>query len=211
MKIIKLNRLNWKKNKRGVAIEKHYNIIILTTLIGFGIVIGSLIIAKTTSELNSSIDTLYNNFISSIKEKTFFTIFCDTFFTSMIYIFLFFIMGTNALGIPFVYFLTCIKGIGNGIISGYLYSIYGLKGVGFSTLVLFPYAIISGIIIIMMGDSSLKLSKNIFHDLRSKPPVHKEITIKKYCINYIVYTAFFILASMIDAIFKVSFSSAFNI
>ena len=206
-----MNNVNLIKNRRGVVIDKNYNIIILTTLIGFGIVIGSLIIAKTTSTLNNSLNALYNNFISSIKEKTFISIFCDTFVSSMIYLFLFFIMGTNAFGIPFVYFITCIKGIGNGIISGYLYSTYGLKGVGFSTLILFPYAIASGIIIIMMGDSSLKLSKKIFDDLTGRPQLYKGITIKKYCINYIVYTAFFVIASVIDAIFKASFSNAFNI
>ncbi|MBR5273085.1 MAG: stage II sporulation protein M [Clostridia bacterium] len=211
MNIIKTRKINWKNKRRIILLEKNYNVIILTILIGFGIVIGALIFSKTTSDLNNSIDVLYDNFVSSAREKSFISNFTDTFINSMVYLFLFFIMGTNAVGIPFIYFITCIKGIGNGIISGYLYSTFGLQGVGFSTLVIFPYALISGIIVILMGDSSIKLSKNIFLSMTGKSYTESEITIKKYCINFIIYTAFFIVASMIDAIFKVSFSNTFNI
>lgn len=211
MNIISSSQIKWKNKNILQTIEKNYNIIILTTLIGFGIIIGSILISRTSSEFNNSIDNLYNNFVASIKEKSFISTFFDTFFTSMVYIFLFFIMGTNALGVPFVYFLACIKGIGNGIISGYLYMTFGLQGVGFSTLVLFPYALFSSIIIILMGNSSLKMSKTIFSGLNGKFPNFNEITIKKYCVNFLIYTAFFLVASIIDAIFKVSFSDVFSI
>ena len=129
----------------------------------------------------------------------------------MVYVFMFFITGTNALGIPFVYFLTCIKGIGNGIISGYLYTSFGLQGVGFSTLVLFPYALSSGIIVITMGNSCLKMSKSIFSTLSGKFADANEITIKKYCVNFLIYTALFVASSLVDAIFKASFSGVFSI
>lgn len=211
MNIVTTSNLRPKKKITLQLIEKNYNIIILTSLLVFGIIIGSLIISKNSSDFNSSISVLYDNFISSIREKRFISTFFDTFFTSMMYIFLFFIMGTNALGVPFIYFLTCIKGIGNGIISGYLYMTFGLQGVGFSTLVLFPYALSSGIIVIMMGNSSLKMSKSIFSGLSTKFSNHSEITIKKYCVNFLIYTAFFIISSLIDAIFKASFSGVFSI
>lgn len=211
MNIITTSKLGPKKKINLQVIEKHYNIIILTSLFIFGLIIGSLIISKNSSDFNSSISTLYDNFVTSIREKSFITTFFYTFFTSMVYVFLFFIMGTNALGVPFVYFLCCIKGIGNGIISGYLYMTFGLQGVGFSTLVLFPYALSSGIIVILMGNSSLKMSKSIFSGLSTKFANQSEITIKKYCVNYLIYTAFFIISSLIDAIFKASFSGVFNI
>lgn len=211
MNIITSPSIKWKKKNTLLKIEKNYNNIVLTTLLIFGIIIGALIIAKNSSEFNSSIQTLYDNFVKSIKNKSFISTFCDTFFTSIIYVFLFFIMGTNALGVPFVYFLTCIKGIGNGIISGYLYMTFGLQGVGFSTLVLFPYALSSSIIIIIMGNSSIKMSRSIFSGLSGKYAVSNEITIKKYCVNFLFYTAFFTISSLIDAVFKVSFSGNFSI
>lgn len=211
MNIISSSQIKWKNKNVLKSIEKNYNIIILTALVGFGIIIGSILISKTSLEFNNSIDNLYENFIASIREKSFISTLFDTFFTSMVYIFLFFIMGTNALGVPFIYFLACIKGIGNGIVSGYLYMTFGLQGVGFSTLVLFPYALFSGIVVILMGNSSLKMSKIIFSGLSGKYSNSSEITIKKYCINFLIYTAFFLVASTIDAIFKVSFSGAFNI
>lgn len=211
MNIISSSQVKWTKKNTLQIMEKNYNIIILTTLISFGIILGSIIISKTSSDFNNSINVLYDNFVASIREKSFISTFFDTFFTSMVYIFLFFIMGTNALGVPFVYFLTCIKGIGNGIISGYLYMTFGLQGVGFSTLVLFPYALLSGISVILMGNSSLKMSKSIFSGLSGKFTNSNEITIKKYCVNFLIYTALFIVASIIDAIFKVSFSGTFSI
>jgi len=211
MNIISSSQVKRKKKFTLQVIEKNYNVIILTTLIGFGIILGSIIISKTSSEFNNSINVLYDNFVASIKEKNFISSFFDTFCTSMIYVFLFFIMGTNALGVPFIYFFTCLKGIGNGIISGYLYMTFGLQGVGFSTLVLFPYALLSGITIIMMGNSSLKMSKSIFSILSAKFANSNEITIKKYCVNFLIYTALFVASSIIDAIFKVSFSGTFNI
>ena len=211
MNIISSSQIKWKNKNMLQIIEKNYNTIILTIIIGFGIIIGSIMISRTSTEFNNSINNLYDNFAASIREKSLISIFFDTFFTSMVYVFLFFIMGTNALGIPFIYFLTCTKGIGNGIISGYLYTTFGLQGVGFSTLVLFPYALFSGIIVILMGNSSLKMSKSIFSGLNGKFPNYSEITIKKYCVNFLIYTAFFLIASIIDAIFKVSFSGVFNI
>ena len=211
MNIITSSHKKIKKKNAIQIIEKNYNTIILTTLLGFGIILGSIIISKTSMEFNNSINSLYDNFVLSIREKNFISTFFDTFFTSMVYIFLFFIMGTNALGVPFIYFLTCIKGIGNGIISGYLYMTFGLQGVGFSTLVLFPYALLSGIAVILMGNSSLKMSKSIFSGLSGKFTSSNEITIKKYCVNFLIYTALFVAASIIDSIFKVSFSGTFNI
>ena len=211
MNIIASTHINQKKKNRIQVIEKNYNIIILTILIVFGIILGTIIISKTSIEFNNSINVLYDNLVASIKGKSFFSIFFDTFFSSMVYIFLFFIMGTNAIGVPFIYFLTCIKGIGNGITSGYLYMSFGLQGVGFSTLVLFPYALMSGVIVILMGNSSIKMSKYIFSGLNGKLINNNEIKIKKYCVNFLIYTALFITASIIDAIFKSSFSGAFGI
>lgn len=211
MNIISSAQMKWKKKNTLQIIDKNYNIIILTILMGFGVIIGSIIISKASTEFNSSINYLYDNFVASIKERNFGASFFDTFFTSMVYIFLFFIAGTNALGVPFVYFLTCIKGIGNGIISGYLYMTFGIKGVGFATLVLFPYALLSAVAIILMGNSSLQMSRNIFSTLSGKFAKSNEITIKKYCVNFLIYTALFVLFSIIDAIFKASFSSNFSI
>ena len=205
------HKIRWQNNARIISIEKNYNIIILTTLIGFGIIVGALIISKASLNLSGSISVIYGNYVSAIREKSFWTNLTDTFFTSIIYLVLIFIMGTNAVGIPFIYFITCIKGISIGIINGYLYASFGFKGVGFSTLVLFPYALISGVIIILAGDSAIKLSRGIFLDLINKGSTAREITIKKYCINFVIYTAFFIIASVIDAIFKLSFSEIFNI
>lgn len=211
MNIISSAQMKWKNKNTLQIIDKNYNIIILTILMGFGVIIGSIIISNASNEFNGSINYLYDNFVASIKGKNFTSSFLDTLFTSMIYIFLYFIAGTNALGVPFIYFLTCIKGIGNGIISGYLYMTFGIKGVGFATLVLLPYALLSAVTVILMGNSSLQMSKSIFTTLSGKFANSNEIKIKKYCVNFLIYTALFVLFSIIDAIFKASFSSSFSI
>ena len=67
MNIMSSAQVKWKKKNTLQIIEKNYNIIILTTLIGFGIVLGSIIISKTSLEFNNSINVLYDNFVSSIR------------------------------------------------------------------------------------------------------------------------------------------------
>ena len=115
-------------------------------------------------------------------------------------------------GVAIIPLIILIKSFGIGISAGYLYFIYGLKGIAFYTLILLPGIFISliGFIFISCSaiDISYKFLKNIFPKTDCKISFRKEF--KSHLHRFCYAISILLISSLVDSGFMVAFSRFFE-
>lgn len=124
------------------------------------------------------------------------------------------ILGLSAFaawGIVAVPLLLVFKGMGMGLSGGYLYLVYGLKGIAFYILILVPGIFISSIAFAFFGVSAFKSSLAISKKLWPKssdetlwPCVKSNVKKLGYCTLLLCFSAF------LDMAFMMMFASFFE-
>lgn len=114
-------------------------------------------------------------------------------------------------GIVSVPLLLIFKGIGMGLSGGYLYLVYGLKGIAFYILILVPGVFVSSIAFALFGVSAFKSAVAISKKILPKPSdsalwPYVKSNIKKlgYCTLLLCFSAF------LDMAFMMMFSGFFE-
>lgn len=116
-----------------------------------------------------------------------------------------------AWGTAFVPLLLVFKGMGMGLSGGYLYLVYGLKGIAFYILILVPGIFVSSIAFAFFGVSAFKSSVAISKKILPKPSddmlwPYVKSNVKKlgHCTLLLCFSAF------LDMAFMMMFSSFFE-
>ena len=114
-------------------------------------------------------------------------------------------------GVVSVPLLLVFKGVGMGLSGGYLYLVYGLKGIAFYILILVPGIFVSSMAFAFFGVSAFKSSLEISKKILPKPSDDKlwpyvKSNIKKlgYCTLLLCFSAF------LDMAFMMMFSGFFE-
>ncbi len=182
--------------------------LILITVIGmiFGAVCVNYVDLNTIKKL----DILFlSDFDSRSNQSELYTFVSS--FTSLFLFWLMLIMSAlSALGVIIVPGILIFRSWGLGLTSGYLYLIYGLKGVAFYILVLLPGIFISSIAFIYMSIASAKFSIRV---LKKFLPHASEGSLWGEMVLYIKKSGYilaaFMISSMIDMFFMKMFSNLF--
>lgn len=93
--------------------------------------------------------------------------------------------GMSIVGFPFLYFVPFIKGIGLGAVSGYIYSVDGIKGVAESLLCIIPSGVILIFGIMLACNESFLMSRDIGEIIINKKE-NEEISMKLFILRYSV-------------------------
>ena len=115
-------------------------------------------------------------------------------------------------GVVSVPLTVCFKGLGIGLSGGYLYMIYGLKGIAFYILILVPGIVISSIAFVLFGATAFKnalaIAKKIMPKTDNGADVWNSVVpgIKKlgYCTLLLCFSSF------VDMCFMMMFSGFFS-
>ena len=123
-----------------------------------GMIAGSVSIGYINMEALHKLDFLFLNDFKERISQSGVDIFISSF--SSLFIFVLIIEGTalSFWGTVLIPFLVAFKGLGLGLTAGYLYLIYGLKGIAFYILILLPGIFISSIGIVLFSVGALKFS-----------------------------------------------------
>lgn len=183
-RLIKMKKTN-KLRKLKAFITQNKLLVFLSLVLLCGIFLGSNI-----EELmkNQTVENITSMFLNDFKNRAFQPIFY-VFISSLSSIFLFilvsFFLGLSIWGFLLVPLVPFFRGLGIGLVQNYLYSQYGLKGLLFQLIVLFPGFFISSIAILLMAKESILISKNFSNILvfRSNPKIEKNTDLKNYIIK----------------------------
>ena len=121
-----------------------------------------------------------------------------------------FLLGLCAAGLPFLLLLPVLRGMGTGVVSGWLYMAYGLPGVGYSVLVLCPAAVVSMLIMLAYCKESMLMSGDMALVLANKQD-KMESSLRLYITRFLVLLLVTVLAAALDALCFSAFSGIFEI
>lgn len=197
----------------GKAIKKmleNSRIYFLSGMFTIGIIIGAIAI-NGDSTVIQKISELTDSFTLMKSQQGIVENFCNSLSVSALFVFSNIFLGFSLMGYPFVMWLPFLRGMGIGVVTGYLYSIYKFTGLGYCVLTIYPGAIVSTFAFILACNDSCEYSKNAFAKaVRGRGQFEKDET-KVYFVRQLIFMGICAASAIIDAVFSASFSRFFEI
>jgi len=130
--------------------------------------------------------------------------------TDFLFLLAAFLLGLCAAGLPFLLLLPVLRGLGTGVVSGWMYMTYGAAGMGYSLLVFYPAAVISVLLMIGCCKESMAMSGDMLLLVTDKLP-RAESTLRVYTSKYLLALLLSLVAALLDALCFSAFSGIFEI
>lgn len=206
---IKLN-LKYSHNLKAL-IMNNKSLAVLACILLLGIFLGSLSVGAMKTTVINKIGVLFlDNFKNRSSEPLFF-IFISSLSSVFIFVLLAFFMGLSVWGFIMVPFVPLVRGICIGFTQSYLYSQYGLYGIAFQLVVLFPGIFVSSIAILLITKEAMALSHSlsnvfIFNETNYK----KRSEFKTYLFRGSCVFALTTLSAIIDTVLNFAFLRFFS-
>lgn len=206
---IKLN-LKYVHNLKAL-IMNNKSLAVLACILLLGIFLGSLSVGAMKTTVINKIGVLFlDNFKNRSSEPLFF-IFISSLSSVFIFVLLAFFMGLSVWGFIMLPFVPLVRGICIGFTQSYLYSQYGLYGIAFQLVVLFPGIFVSSIAILLITKEAMALSHSlsnvfIFNETNYK----KRSEFKTYLFRGSCVFALTTLSAIIDTVLNFAFLRFFS-
>ncbi len=194
--------------KKIKNIEFNWLLFLLIGLFFVGLLLGSLSVKKGDNLISDYVIKFYTSYLTDKSSFSLPMIFISSFFLSATSVIVSFFTGLCALGVPFVICVPFISGNIIGIISGYLYETYLLKGLGYCAIIIFPAAAITLVALILSCKESLIMSGNMLSVLATGR-IQQQNRFRSYCIKHLLYGAMCAFAALIEAVLFNMFSNLF--
>lgn len=179
-----------EKVNYAVLFEKYKPIIYTALFYSFGLFIGAYFY-KTAS--NETLDELLKPESRTVL-SLFISDFCVYFSLFMLVVFL----GFCLIGYPIINIIPMVIGIVTGIRTAFLYINYSVKGVGYSLVMLVPYAALFLTVISFTIKLSAELSKQIV-GITKNASENTEFSLKPYIKKYLLLALCIAVTALIDA------------
>ena len=123
-----------------------------------GMIVGSISVSSINMEVLHKLDFLFLNDFKERIGQSGLDIFISSFSSLFIFTLFIEIVALSFWGAVLVPILVIFRGLGLGITAGYLYLIYGLKGIAFYILILLPGIFVSSIGVVLFAAGAVNLS-----------------------------------------------------
>lgn len=189
-------------------------LIFLSIFLLIGIFFGAILLKYADSGVIKLINVLFLSDLKKRFSKTLLEVFITSISSTSIFVILSFFIGLSTWGSILSPLIPLTRGICIGLTESYLYSVYGVKGIIFHTMVFLPGIFISSIAVLLMARESMKLSNHfasIIFLKNSSERLHNSVKlylVRTGCIAIIV-----IISSAADLVSSLLFSkiSSFTI
>ncbi len=157
-----------------------------------------------------TVTNICNDFIINLQKGTYFEALSTIFkFDAIFYLSIFF-LGTSFVGIPLTAIPLIIKCIFIGYLSSYMYCEFGLKGILFLLVLIYPMIIITTTSQIYSANESIYMSKYLINTVTNKNTAD-DISIRLYIIRNLVLIGISIIAISVNSFLIVTVGSKFNL
>ena len=178
-------------------------------LLAVGIFAGAFL-ARSDSEFYSEIAEISENFLNIKNGQGIAENFIDAFAVNALYNALSLFMAFSLIGYPFIVWMPFLRGMGIGLLSGYLYSVYEFTGLGYCVLAIYPSAIISALVFVISCNDCCDYSKNAFAKaIRGRGQFEKDET-KVFITRQIIFCGICAVSALADALLNALFSGFFE-
>lgn len=198
-------------NKVGKKLLGNYRIMMLLALFAAGIVVGARIINSENSEITDYLVDVFKSYTLQRSRQKLISSFCHSLLSVAVYTLGAYLLGLCVIGAPAILAVPFVKGLGLGIVMGYLYSAYAWKGVGYAVLIVFPGALISAFSLILCCSESFIMSLGLFSLIKgNKAPMISDF-FKAYNIRYFVFLIISVFSALVDSVLAKAFGSLFGL
>lgn len=193
-----------------MVLREEWKMLTLVSLFLSGMIIGAISVKHTDNILNARLVIMFSDYTMLRTTQSFFQTFINSFTVCLIFLIIVFIAGLCAVGAPIIAAVPLFRGIGLGVISGYLYTNYSLSGAGFCMTVIFPSAIISTATLLFGCNESFIMSYEIYNIISGKIPNKHGNLFKKYSLRFSILLIIMFISAIIDTITTIVFASKFS-
>lgn len=183
------------------SVQENWALVLLYLIFAAGMVLGSVFAKNTGSGTLEKLDFLFACNFKARASQSFLSVFFASFASSFLFILACFLCGLSMWGTFFIPLIPLFRGFGLGLTSGYLYSVYGAKGVLFNLLVILPGAFLCCISILMASKEGIMFSRSLASGGQSK--------IKVYLLHFGAVLGIAFSAALIDFLLSMCFSGLF--
>lgn len=186
-------------------------ILMFSILLLSGLLIGVLVAKNGNESILAQVSRMFYSFYSVRENQSIGASVINSLKVSCAFWLINVLFGLCIIGIPFVTAIPVIRGLGIGLVTGYIYSIYGIKGIGYCFLIIFPGALISFIALIYAVSDSFKMSLYTLSScVNSGAPKGGAEKIKIFAVRQIFYLILFAVSAFTDGIVNKLFAGVFN-
>ena len=150
------------------------------------------------------------DFIGNLQHNSFIEIFKFSFKFDFIFFISIFFLGTSFIGIPLTVIPIIFKGAFIGYLSSFVYCEYGLKGILFLLVLLYPMIIITTTSQIYSANESVCMSRKIINVLTNKNTAD-DISIRLYVIRNSILMGINLITILINSLLLVKIGTKFNL
>jgi len=201
---------HWTKSVSGF-ISKHAAILFQALFLCGGLIFGAVFSGRADTALLERLDLLFYSSIPNRISQPFPSVFISSAASSFLFVFACFLFGLSLWGSFLIPVIPLIRGFGFGLISGYLYAFYGLKGVLFQLLVILPGAYICILGILHAATEGSRFSRSLANQFFSKKGRESEpLPFVGYLTRFGLFLLIAAAAAVVDALTAVCFSGMFS-
>ncbi len=197
--------------KFAAYLREKYVYVTLAAFLLIGMVVGALLAQNPDHVTKNGVSSIIMGYSAERSNQPFLqTVFSSIQSVLPFYLVIFF-SGVFALGALLVPLTLLFRGLGLGLITGYLYSSYGFQGFFYSLLLVLPFAFLSAFFLIVLARDSIRLSVRLAGALA---PSGKGEALwpgfRIYCMRAGALFLMLCAASLLDSLFTVIFSGLFS-
>lgn len=200
-----------ERPQTGTAPQINRKLLILALAYILGMLIGVLVMRGAGDTLVKSVEASFSAYVSQRQSQPFWMTFLYAFSSSLAFFCAAFICGVCVVGVPGAFLIPCFKGLGLGLTTGYIYAVYGMKGMAFSALLLVPPSLVSALALLLACRESWGFSVMLF---RGVLPGSSALTLRGdfriYCLRYLFILGILLLACLLDAGLSAAFIRFFR-
>ena len=181
------------------SLKKNRRILIMMLLFAAGMIIGAVSLKRADSYLSGAFSDMFSVYIRSKGSQSLGMNFINSLAVNAAFMLAVFVFGLCAVGLPLICILPIIRGVGIGMQSGYLYSNFALRGLGYCVLVIYPGLIPSIFALLLACSAGINSSYEMLLSLSSAKAQRGEGSIKIYCMRFLIICILIVLAAVTDA------------
>jgi hypothetical protein len=199
-----------KLNQAARVLEHGWQKLVLLGLFGLGVFLGAKTAGSATEGWQARLFELLRAQRLNRASLSILGSVVGYFGTDFIFLLAAFLLGLCAAGLPFLLLLPVLRGLGLGVVSGWLYMTHGVAGIGYSVLVLYPGAVVSLLVMLAYCKESMLMSGDMLLMATGKLE-HAESSMRLFTSRYLMLLLITVLAAALDTLCFTAFSGVFQI
>lgn len=184
--------------------------ILALALFAFGMIVGAGLLKSGSSDFIRDFTSVFDLYTEARNSQKIYTVFFHSIAVNTLFLVSAFGFGLSCIGLPVTVLLPVVKGLGMGIVSGYLFSHFAMSGIGYYLLTIFPGAVLTNSALLLACNASSLMSIDILATVTSRKPADTGL-VKNYLKKYLILLIVTLTGSLIDAVLTRSFSYLFSV